>query len=287
MSRYLQIKVHSLTCETITGNSKCMLEPASENIPASIDISSIVIDNGEGVVAQSPVIFLGNQDQFRKQPYFTNPVVICEIPVREDDIYPRHLGVSLCMAEKDNNNGFQEFMTKLAIETALELEKSVHQNHYPDDNTGEKIISTMITEFSQLMGLGDTPVRPVSIHHCVNSYSEEVNKQTHQLVFHESGFDHKRRFSLQYSLTMSDFSAMVTQNEIYSNIGIRPGLPSPRRAGYPSSHRTFRFRKPAKTHRPDVPVEMISSSILKYIKLNRSNALFSGMPFKVLEQPAG
>jgi|GEM_PF-3853579 len=261
-TRYLQLRVHKLQCVRETQNRQNFMGIPLETDPDSIDISAIITDPGAGLVAQAPTVFLGNKYRDGKTEVFRSPKVIAEIPFAEDDAYPRQVGVTINMAEKDDGAGFDELMNGVARELASELSDAVgdelpddissHELYDKAEDVARDVISALFHEIGKALGLGDDPFRPVDVSIRLNSATETIDSRQRTVRFHEPNPKHKGEFVLTYDWYASSTRALEparasgdvgTSSEALTRAG--GGARS-----YPRPYNSFRFRRPMTAQKP-------------------------------------
>lgn len=121
MSKYLQLRIHSLACERMTENRQNFLGIPLETDPDSIDISAVVTDAQQGLVVNPPTVFLGKDYRSGTRESFSPPRVIAEVPVAQTDCFPRSVTAAVNMAEKDDGAGFDQLMSEVSRELTSEL----------------------------------------------------------------------------------------------------------------------------------------------------------------------
>lgn len=264
MTRYLQLRVHKLRCVRETQNRQNFLGIPLEIDPDSIDVQALVVDGGEGVVAQGPTVFLGNKYRDGREERFSPPKVLAEIPVRDDDIFPRRVKVSLNMAEKDDGAGFEELMSQVATGLCKELTKAV-RNQFGEGVTSSEIygqvestatncLKWLFNEIGKALGLGDDPFVPVDISVQLASPTADVSTTEHQVRFREPDPRHKGEFVLTYSW------GLVNTPALSSVSGVRAAATAA--DGYGRGHRVHRFRNPVRKGRAAVvakPIQVAGS----------------------------
>lgn len=250
MTKYLQLRVHRLRCVRETQNRQNFMGIPLEIDPDSIDVQALVVDGGEGVVAQGPTVFLGNKYRDGREERFSPPKVLAEIPVRDDDVFPRRVKVSLNMAEKDDGGGFDELMSKVATTLAGELTKTVRNQFGSEvtsseiygevENTAVKFLQAVLHEIGKALGLGDDPFVPVDISVQLASATADVSSAEQQVRFREPNPVHKGEFLLTYSWGLVNAPTLQPASQADPNGGARMALTGV--DGYGRAHRIHRFR---------------------------------------------
>lgn len=257
MVKYLQLRVHKLQCVRETQNRQNFMGIPLEIDPDSIDLQALVVDGGEGVVAQGPTVFLGNKYRSGKEERFSPPKVLAEIPVRDDDVFPRRVKVSLNMAEKDNGGGFDELMGEVAASLAGELSGLVGRELGNDVSSSDvyrqvetvagDILEKLLQELCKALGLGDDPFKPVDISVQLDAASSTAPAGERQVRFREPNPAHKGEFVLTYSWTLSGAPQLDTAPPVdATDPGGRVVAALTTSNGYGRSHRVHRFRGAAR-----------------------------------------
>jgi hypothetical protein len=265
-TKYLQLRVHSLKCIKETQNRQNFLGIPLETDPDSIDLKAVIVDGGEGVVALPPTVFLGNQYRNGRQETFPSPKVLLEVPVRQDDVFPRRVKVSLHMAEKDDGAGFDELMERVGDELAEALGDKVGEGLPADvtsnalydvvEDAAGDLISALLKEFTALLGLGDDPFRPVEVGLRLDSFSAAPPAGIKEAAFYEPNPAHKGEFRLGYSWQLNE--APMTTAARTARTGDTAAVQSAlTAAGYPRGYRTRRFRRAARASAPHVAARQI------------------------------
>lgn len=266
MTRYLQLRVHELRCLNMTENRTNFLGIPLETDPDSIDLSAIVVDAGEGQVAQAPTVFLGNRYTDGKTERFRTPKVIAEIPISESDVFPRQATVTLNMAEKDDGAGFDELMKEVARELADELGERVGDELGDDvamsdiydraEDATEDIIAVILQAIGRALGLGDDPFKPVTVSVQVDSATDSPPSDRRTVRFHEPNPAHKGEFVLTYDWHMSSERAIVESGAAgVSHAALKGDGAAP---AYPRPYRSYSFRRPRKRTQPRLPTIKLS-----------------------------
>lgn len=257
--KYLQLRVHDLKCLKMTENRQNIFGISLENDPDSIDISAIITDAVQGVVAQAPPVFLGNRYTDGRHESFSPPKVIAEAPVSDTDPFPRRLQVTVNMAEKDDGGGFDHLIETVSRELAHELSETVggeldssitESTYYHDVETGAgDIIKMIFNAITQALGLGDDPFRPVMLSHELRSITDAPNG-THTVDIFEPNPQHHGQFRLTYSWHLSDQPGIETSTSgartVSSSSAALSSSLTRLAVPYPRPFRTFRFAAPMK-----------------------------------------
>lgn len=255
-TKYLQLRVHALECKNMTENRQNFMGIPLETDPDSIDISAVVADAAQGVVAQAPTVFLGNKYTDGKKEAWSTPKVIAEIPITDTDVFPRKISVVVNMAEKDDGAGFEELVTRVAGELANtladevgdELPEEIRASAYYEqvEEVAEDVIAMLFREIGKLLGLGDDPFRPVTLEHELRSLTDAPNG-TRTIELLEPDRRHKGKFVLTYGWHLADRASLPTSTRTdgAADMGSsRAALTGANGTGYPRGYRTFRFAPP-------------------------------------------
>lgn len=266
MARYLQLRVHELRCTNMTENRQNIFGISLETDPDSIDLAAIVVDAGEGQVAQAPTTYLGNRYTDGKTERFATPRVIAEIPVSDSDVFPRRATVTLNMAEKDDGAGFDELMKEVARELADELgervgdelgdEVAMSDIYAKAEDVTEDVIASLLRLIGEALGLGDDPFAPVTLSVTLDSATDAPPAGRHTVAFHEPNPAHKGEFVLTYDWHISSERAIA---EAGAAGAAREALKADGQAPpYPRPYRSYSFRKPRKQVEPAFPTIKLS-----------------------------
>lgn len=257
-TKYLQLRVHGLQCLQKSTNVQNFLGIPLETDPNSIDLSAIVTDAAEGLVARGPTVFLGNRYDNGRRETWADPKVVAEIPFSDDDSYPRRVAVSLNMAEKDDGAGFNELMDDVAGELAEtlsrevgeELDASVSESEYYDDvwKVVEQAFVAIFRAIGDALGLQDDPFRPINLDHELRSFAHAPSG-TSTITLHEAA-PHQGKYVLTYGWHVS--STRAIGDTVGAATGALVGKGDDGRARriapapYPRPFRTYRFARPMK-----------------------------------------
>jgi hypothetical protein len=266
MTKYLQLRVHELTCIKMTENRQNFFGISLETDPDSIDISAIVTDAEEGVVAQAPPVFLGNRYTSGHREAFSSPKVIAEVAISDTEAFPRRVQMTINMAEKDDGGGFDQLVESLAHELANRLGDEVADRIDPDlaENTyyelvereAGNIIESLFKEIMKAFGLGDDPFRPVTIEYSLRSFTDAPSG-TQTVDIFEPNPAHHGKFRLTYGWHLADRPSITSSSSSSSDVGTSLGALSTRSTSltvpYPRPYRMFRFAAPKKK-RPGIAV---------------------------------
>lgn len=256
-TKYLQLRVHDLTCVKMTENRQNIFGIPLETDPDSIDISAIITDPVHGVVAQAPTVFLGNRYTNGKRESFSPPKVIAEVPVADTDPFPRRVQVTVNMAEKDDGAGFDALLESVAGELADVLREEVggaldsgitESTYYRvvEQEVGN-VIQVIFSAITQALGLGDDPFRPIVLTHELRSLTDAPSG-TRTVNIYEPNPQHKGQFKLTYSWHLVDQPAFTTGSTsgiagaaaALKSDEVRSAVP------YPRPYRKFQFASPMK-----------------------------------------
>jgi hypothetical protein len=228
-----------------------------ETDPDAIDVSAIITDAAQGVVAQAPPVYLGNRYTNGRHESFSPPKVIAETPISDSDSFPRSVHVTLTMAEKDDGGGFdhlietvsQELAQQLGNEIGNRIDPELSENVYYQtvEREAGNLIKGLFSELLKALGLGDDPFRPVVLEREVRSLSDAPTG-TQTVDIFEPNPAHHGQFRLTYSWHLSDHSGIATSTsgaQTISSTGAALTSSAARLAvPYPRPFRTFRFAAP-------------------------------------------
>lgn len=266
-TKYLQLRVHDLKCIKMTENRQNIFGISLETDPDSIDITAIITDAAQGVVAQAPPVFLGNHYTNGRHESFSPPKVIAEAPVSDADAFPRHLQVTVTMAEKDDGGGFDTLLEEVSRELAERLgdevgdaiDPSLSENTYYQmvERAAGDMIKGVFSEILKALGLGDDPFRPVVLEHELRSLTDAPSG-TQTVDIFEPNTQHHGQFRLTYSWHLSDTAAIggsVAARTVSSTSAALTSSAAPR-PPYPRPFRTFRFAAPRMKKKTGIAVKL-------------------------------
>ncbi len=266
-TKFLQLRIHDLVCIKMTENRQNFLGISLETDPDSIDVSAIITDAAQGVVAQAPPVFLGNRYTNGRHESFSPPKVIAETPISDSDSFPRSVHVTVTMAEKDDGGGFDHLIEEVAQELAHQLgneigdriDPSLNDNVYYQavEREAGNLLKGVFSELLKALGLGDDPFRPVMLEHEVRSLTDAPTG-THTVDIFEPNSAHHGQFRLTYSWHLADQSGIATSTSgarTISSTGAALTSSAARLAvPYPRPFRTFRFAAPKMKKSPGIAV---------------------------------
>lgn len=263
-TKYLQLRVHELTCVKMTENRQNIFGISLETDPDAIDISAIVADSVAGVVAQAPIVYLGNRYTNGRRETFTPPKVIAEVPISDTDAFPRRVQMTVNMAEKDDGAGFDELMGRVAEQLAHTLADEVGDELPTDvvesvyyrevEHVVGDVIKTIFTEIGRALGLGDDPFRPIVVSHELRSFADAPTGTTTVDIF-EPNPAHHGKFQLTYGWHIVDRPTITSTAPATSSGAADMGRSAAALSTavpYPRPYRAFRFARPLAKH--PVPV---------------------------------
>ena len=263
-TKYLQLRIHELTCVKMTENRQNFMGISLETDPDAIDISAIIADPVAGVVAQAPTVYLGNRYTNGRREQFTPPKVIAEVPISDTDAFPRRVQMTVNMAEKDDGAGFDELLGRvaeqladtLADEVGDELPAEVVESVYYQE-VGKivgDVIKMIFTEIGRALGLGDDPFRPIIVSHELRGIADAPTG-TNTVDIFEPNPAHKGKFQLTYGWHMADRPTITTPSSGPAADMGRSTAALSTAVPYPRPYRAFRFARPLKKHAVPVVVK--------------------------------
>lgn len=227
MAKYLQLAATSLQCVKMTENRAYAWFIPLETDPDSIDVSTILTDGQQGVVVNHRPVFLGNRYNSGHTERFASPKPICEVLLQEGDTYPRRVGLTINMAEKDDGAGFYQLTDQIATELTDELsdwaEREIGGGGFENVLIEQAAViagdlaKTLFKEIGSLLGLGDDPLLPQSIVHKIESYNQTPPSDEVVLRFREPNPAHKGEFILKCKWQIADSSAFLSSTAAVVN----------------------------------------------------------------------
>jgi hypothetical protein len=265
------LRVRKLQCQTMTQNRQNFMGIPLETDPDSIDISTIAVDAEQGVVVNSPIVFLGNRYTAGKIESFEPPKVISEFPISDADLFPRRLKVSLNMAEKDNGGGFDTLMTELSETVAREIREEVEGSSSSGRSSEDewwkavaRVLEVIGKKIGKALGLGDDPFRPVELNQELRSFTDSIPAEQKTVEFLEPNPAHKGKFILTYDWFLSTSRSINDSASVGASAAPLTKRDATTRAvvgSYPRPYRIYRFRPPRsrKPLWPKAPIHAPSS----------------------------
>jgi len=260
-TKYLQLRIHELTCVKMTENRQNFLGISLETDPDAIDISAIVADTVQGVVAVAPPVRLGNRFNDGRRETFSPPKVIAEVPISDTDGFPRRVQLTVNMAEKDDGAGFDDLLTQVAEELADTLGDEI--GGVIDSETIERVavevvrdgIKAIFSEITKALGLGDDPFRPIVLSHELASFAAAPSGTTSVDIF-EPDPKHHGKFKLTYGWHIADHASITAPVPTGgADMGRSTAALSASRVPYARPFRTFRFARPMSKHAVPVTIK--------------------------------